>query len=180
MEIKNLLISVCLPFLMATPALPAMADVTAAQQQNSTASTQGPQMEHSLMEIQSQMNHMFDNFFNAGGGPGWSQVTSYSPAINVSDGGNKIVVTVDLPGLDIKDIVASVNGNTLTAGSNGSIIGRALSDKNNNLNMPGSGILQTDGVWPAIPAIPAMTITCSSPGSGCNSGNAAAVIGLMN
>jgi hypothetical protein len=68
----------------------------------------------------------------------------------------------------------------LTAGVNSGLLTRALTDKTSNLTTPGAGILQTDGVWPAIPSIPAATITCGSAGSGCNTGNAAALIGLMN
>lgn len=74
-------------------------------------------MEKSMMQIQNEMNHMFNNTFNQSPDDLWRSNAVFSPAVNISDKEGKYTVTVDVPGVDSKDILATVNGNTLTISS---------------------------------------------------------------
>lgn len=86
-------------------------------------------MEKSMMQIQNEMNHMFNNSFNQSPDDLWRSNAVFSPAVNISDKDGKYTVTVDVPGIDSKDLLATVNGNTLTISSQ---TNRELDEKNKN------------------------------------------------
>lgn len=73
--------------------------------------------ENPLMTLQRDINRVFDGFWNrferpSGGWNGFSQVGT--PTIDVSDNDDEIEVSVELPGMDEKDIDVSVTRDLLT------------------------------------------------------------------
>lgn len=73
-----------------------------------TTSTQAPQ----LSSFQQEVNRLFQNFFGDLG-PAYESFTSFPP-VTVSDNGNEVVVTAEVPGMDADDIEVTAEGNVLT------------------------------------------------------------------
>ncbi len=74
--------------------------------------------EHPLALFERDMERMFDEFFSGFGlapfdfwGTRWSD---FSPQVDIVDGEKEIKVSVELPGLDEKDIDVSLSRDTLT------------------------------------------------------------------
>jgi len=74
--------------------------------------------EHPLAFLERDMNRMFDDFFGGFGlapsdfwDTGWS---AFSPQVDIVDSEKEIKVSVELPGLDEKDIDVSLSRDTLT------------------------------------------------------------------
>jgi HSP20 family protein len=65
-----------------------------------------------VTEIQNEMNRMFEGYF---GRPGRAQVTErfWSPAVDMHETKDELVLAVELPGLSEKDIRLTVDGDTL-------------------------------------------------------------------
>ncbi len=69
-------------------------------------------MAPSITGLQSEINRMFDDFFNV---PTWGRMAESSyPAIDVKETDNSIVVTAELPGIESKDVMINVRDNVLT------------------------------------------------------------------
>ena len=74
--------------------------------------------DHPLTLVERDMNHMFDDFFGGFGlapsdfwDTDWS---AFSPQVDIVDNEKEIKVSVELPGLDEKDIDVSLSRDTLT------------------------------------------------------------------
>lgn len=72
--------------------------------------------DHPLTLFERDMNRMFDEFFNGFGllpswETGWS---AFSPQVDIVDGEKEVKVSVELPGLDEKDIEVSLSHDMLT------------------------------------------------------------------
>ncbi len=66
----------------------------------------------SMAKLQDRMNRLFENFFD---GDHWPVAREgFVPAVDVVDTDEKLVVKVELPGVDPKDIDVSVHDNVLT------------------------------------------------------------------
>lgn len=75
--------------------------------------------EHPFASLQREMNRMFDNFFDPGFnlepfGFGESRLGAFSPRINVAEKEKEVEVSVELPGMDKKDIDVAISNETLT------------------------------------------------------------------
>jgi HSP20 family protein len=69
-----------------------------------------------VMDIQTQMNRLFDNFFGQPGQP-WQPgmvERAWTPPVDMYETKNEVVVAVDLPGVNEKDIRLSITGDLLT------------------------------------------------------------------
>jgi HSP20 family protein len=64
-----------------------------------------------VMDIQSQMNRLFDNFF---GQPSQLTERAWTPPVDMYETKNEVVVAVELPGVNEKDIRLSITGDLLT------------------------------------------------------------------
>lgn len=66
-------------------------------------------------QLQRRMNGIFDEFFARSPFDGWSGDSGqFLPKIDISETGNQLRVTVELPGLDEKDVDVSVTKNILS------------------------------------------------------------------
>jgi len=72
--------------------------------------------EHPLTLFERNMNRMFDEFFGGFGlAPTWeSGWSAFSPQVDIVDSDQEIKVSVELPGLDEKDIDVSLSYDMLT------------------------------------------------------------------
>jgi HSP20 family protein len=74
--------------------------------------------EHPLTLFQHRMSQLFDDFFgnwnlpSLDGGRDW--LGGFNPRMDVTDDGRQLKVTVELPGLDEKDIEVTLTDNLLT------------------------------------------------------------------
>ena len=73
-----------------------------------TTSSTAPQ----LNSFQQEVNRLFQNFFGDLS-PAFESFTSFPP-VTVSDNGNDVVVTAEVPGMDAEDIEVTAEGNILT------------------------------------------------------------------
>jgi HSP20 family protein len=64
-----------------------------------------------VMDIQTQMNRLFDNFF---GQPSQLTERAWTPPADMYETKNEVVVAVELPGVNEKDIRLSITGDLLT------------------------------------------------------------------
>lgn len=74
-------------------------------------------LDKALAQIQSDMGQMFDSGVMIPTGGALFPAALTSPVTNILDQDGKYTVTINVPGVDVKDIVATVNGNTLTVSS---------------------------------------------------------------
>ena len=65
------------------------------------------------MDIQTQMSRLFDNFFGQPSPSGMME-RAWTPAVDMYETKNEIVVAVELPGVNEKDIRLSITGDLLT------------------------------------------------------------------
>ncbi|MGA8830625.1 MAG: Hsp20/alpha crystallin family protein [Desulfomonilaceae bacterium] len=71
--------------------------------------------ENALTEFRKEVDDLFNQFFgNAGWLPGTSFSKGFTPAFDVSDTDEDILVKAELPGVDPKDIEVDLSGTTLT------------------------------------------------------------------
>lgn len=72
--------------------------------------------EHPLTLFERDMNRMFDEFFSGFGlAPSWeSGWSTFSPQVDIVDNDKEIKVSVELPGLDEKDIEVTLSHDMLT------------------------------------------------------------------
>ncbi|HSO50221.1 MAG TPA: Hsp20/alpha crystallin family protein [Acidimicrobiia bacterium] len=66
-----------------------------------------------VMGMQTQMNRLFDNFFGQPSQPGMME-RAWTPPVDMYETKNEVVVTVELPGVNDKDIRLSITGDLLT------------------------------------------------------------------
>jgi HSP20 family protein len=64
-----------------------------------------------LTDIQTQMNRLFDNFL---GQPSGVMERAWAPAVDMYETKDAVVVSVEIPGLNEKDIHLSITGDLLT------------------------------------------------------------------
>jgi HSP20 family protein len=64
-----------------------------------------------VMDIQTQMNRLFDNFF---GQPSQLTERAWTPPVDMYETKTEVVVAVELPGVNEKDIRLSITGDLLT------------------------------------------------------------------
>lgn len=62
--------------------------------------------------LQDQINRLFNEAFERGGEE--SNLTTWAPAVDISETEQELVVQADLPGIDIKDLDIRVENNVLT------------------------------------------------------------------
>jgi HSP20 family protein len=68
-----------------------------------------------LTSLQSEMNRVFNTFFDAPTGRGEQGATRrWIPAMDLVEGADHFVLRADLPGLDEKDVAIEVDGDVLT------------------------------------------------------------------
>lgn len=65
----------------------------------------------SVGRLQDRMNRLFDNFFD---GETWANAESFVPAVDLVDTAESIIVKMEIPGVDVKDVQVSVQENVLT------------------------------------------------------------------
>jgi HSP20 family protein len=68
----------------------------------------------SLDNIQDEVNRVFDSFFDARAYAGRTAERGWDPEVDIVEDKDKVVVNVDLPGIEKEDIKVSVHDNTLT------------------------------------------------------------------
>jgi HSP20 family protein len=67
-----------------------------------------------LVNLQDEMNRLFDGFFGRPMlAPDWGE-REWNPSVDVSETGDKILITADLPGMTKDDVKISVRDHTLT------------------------------------------------------------------
>lgn len=66
----------------------------------------------SLSSLQREMNRLFEGFF--GDETGLTRAGGFTPALDVAETPETVVVKAEVPGLDPKDVEISVTGDTLT------------------------------------------------------------------
>jgi HSP20 family protein len=66
-----------------------------------------------LVDIQAQMNRLFDNFLGQPTSPPVMERV-WAPAVDMYETKNEVVISAELPGLDEKDIHLSITGDLLT------------------------------------------------------------------
>ena len=67
----------------------------------------------SVSDIQSEVNRLFDNFFGRPTGAGAAGRT-WSPAVDLYETKDELVLTMELPGVRDKDVTVSITGDLLT------------------------------------------------------------------
>lgn len=65
-----------------------------------------------LSSFQQEVNRLFQNFFGDLS-PTFESFTTF-PVVTVSESGNDVVVTAEVPGMDVEDIEVTAEGNILT------------------------------------------------------------------
>lgn len=73
-----------------------------------TTSSSAPQ----LSNFQNEVSRLFQNFFGDLS-PTFESFTSFPP-VTVSDNGSEVLVTAEVPGMDVDDIEVTAEGNVLT------------------------------------------------------------------
>lgn len=68
--------------------------------------------EHPLAEFRSEFDKLVENFF----GESWGHPTfkEFLPSLDVSEDGQNVVVSVEVPGIEPENLDVSLSGNTLT------------------------------------------------------------------
>lgn len=67
---------------------------------------------HPFVQLQRQMNSLFDDFFS-----GWSsegRAGAFVPKVSVTEDAERVTVTAELPGMDQKDVELSLTPDALT------------------------------------------------------------------
>jgi len=64
--------------------------------------------------LQDQINRLFNEAFERERGGEESNLTTWAPAVDISETEHELVVNADLPGVDIKDLDIRVENNVLT------------------------------------------------------------------
>lgn len=64
--------------------------------------------------LQREVNSLFDNFFKGFDLAGLDSGARFTPRVNVTDSDKELTVTVELPGMDEKDIDVSLTKDSLT------------------------------------------------------------------
>ncbi|MDQ5988064.1 MAG: Spore protein SP21 [Syntrophus sp. SKADARSKE-3] len=74
--------------------------------------------DHPLYSLQKEMNSIFDNFFRGFDpiflGREYDGFGNFSPSIDVKENNNDVIIKVELPGMDEKDVDVSLTQNILT------------------------------------------------------------------
>ncbi|MFA5042934.1 MAG: Hsp20/alpha crystallin family protein [Kiritimatiellia bacterium] len=70
-------------------------------------------LEHPVLDLQREINRMFDNFFLPMPIGRWAE-GEFMPKVNVSEGEKEVKVTAELPGLSEKDVDVCVSRGRLT------------------------------------------------------------------
>lgn len=74
-----------------------------------------PAFPSDVLNIQREINRMFNDFFRSGWGEDSSLVpTAWSPATDIIEEGDAFVVKVELPGLSKQDVRITIENGTLT------------------------------------------------------------------
>jgi HSP20 family protein len=71
--------------------------------------------EHSFLSLHREMSRLFENFLQAGIGPGFDDPAPlFTPRIDMAEDGDSVIVSAELPGMDEKDIEVSLSGDLLS------------------------------------------------------------------
>ena len=65
-------------------------------------------------DLQKEMNQTFERFLGHGLPGSSDQAYSFSPAMNIAESENELIVTAELPGLESKDLDIAVQNDVLT------------------------------------------------------------------
>ena len=75
----------------------------------------GQASEEPVLTLQRRMNSLFDDFFGRSPLDLWpAGADGFAPRVDVSETGNEVRVSAELPGLDEKDVEVTVTGNLLS------------------------------------------------------------------
>lgn len=66
-----------------------------------------------LFNMRDEMNRLFDIFFKGASTEG-ERHSSYAPDVDIRETDNEVIVSVEIPGMDEKDLKVSVRENVLT------------------------------------------------------------------
>ena len=69
---------------------------------------------HPLERMRWEMDQLFDRFFNDVSSDRWAEPDAWTPALDIKEGDDEIVVRAELPGVDPKDLDITVAGDLLT------------------------------------------------------------------
>ena len=67
-----------------------------------------------LDRFRGEMDRLFDRFFDNWASPTSALEGEWIPSVDVSETEKEVIVQAEIPGIDVKDIDISVNGNRLT------------------------------------------------------------------
>jgi HSP20 family protein len=67
-----------------------------------------------LVALQDRMNRLFDETMNSGKDTDLVRGGSWAPAVDIFENENEVVLTAELPGIEMKDVDVQVRENTLT------------------------------------------------------------------
>lgn len=67
----------------------------------------------SIFDLRSEMDRLFDSFFEPGGGNG-ARLAPWTPSVDLSETDDRIRVTAEIPGVNVEDLDISVQGDVLT------------------------------------------------------------------
>ena len=70
--------------------------------------------EWGLTQMRREMDRLFDRFFESWPFRGFAETGRWMPSVDVSETDKELIVRVELPGMDPKEIDISVSGNVLT------------------------------------------------------------------
>src|SRR5262245_33027266 len=65
-------------------------------------------------DIQTEMNRLFDGFFGRPGAPANAVVRVWAPAVDMHETKDELVMTVELPGVNEKDVHLSLTGDLIS------------------------------------------------------------------
>ena len=74
----------------------------------------GERVDRSLSQFRREMDTLFDRFFDKPFAPMRFETGEWMPAVDVAETDREIIVKVELPGLEVKDIDIALKGNLLT------------------------------------------------------------------
>ena len=90
----------------------AITDLLPWKRENEKAVELRRESQDSFLELQDEMNRMFDSFF-ADPWRGGSRLSAFMPDMDVSENDKEVIVTAEIPGMDENDIQVTYHQGTL-------------------------------------------------------------------
>ena len=79
-----------------------------------TAWNSGLDLSNEFVEMQREMDRVFDRFMRSGGAVNETEVSTYLPPVNILEHEDKFVVTAELPGVRKEDVRITITNDVLT------------------------------------------------------------------